>query len=238
VRSGGRRGGSSASLPTAPNRPAAQRAGPHPDHPNSRGAAAPSGGGALPSSSPDTQTRPGRRGRPATSAGGCSPGGPGRARAVRPGSTTSTRSSPVRALVHDAMQAGGPSAAVKRFWCCMARTTAGAGGRLHLVSRRPCLVSACATAGTLLGSSLGPELDAEWNGWPARKAGARAAARDAGSASFAAGRCTVAALSLAVPAWRFGVPTARAGACRVVEDEVAGGTLTALQAQHVDLGKL
>lgn len=50
--------------------------------------------------------------------------------------------------------------------------------------------------------------------------------------------CTVASLSLAVPAWRLGMPALRAGARRVVEDEFACGPLAALQARHVDLRKL
>jgi pimeloyl-ACP methyl ester carboxylesterase len=56
---------------------------------------------------------------------------------------------PMRALVQEAMQAGGPSAAVERFWCCMA----GDDGWNRLA---PALRERLrATAGTLLGVELG-----------------------------------------------------------------------------------
>ena len=68
-----------------------------------------------------------------------------------------------------------------------------------------------------------------------------AAAREtrcAPGASAAPGSVAVAPLPLATPAWRFGMPALRAGAGRVVEDEVAGGALAASQACQIDLGQL
>src|SRR3954454_3843401 len=56
---------------------------------------------------------------------------------------------PMRALVQEAMEAGGPPAAVERFWCCMAGEAAW--DRLAPALRE----RLCATANTLLAVELG-----------------------------------------------------------------------------------
>ena len=73
-----------------------------------------------------------------------------RAGLVCPGRRFRRRSSPVRAVVQKAMAAGGPPAAVERFWCYVAGTTTAGTGY------RPRFVSACAPPpARCSGSSLG-----------------------------------------------------------------------------------